>query len=83
MLLVLDGEGLHEDPARLTAFGYSGHTRLQPWDVGLDCSVFPEEHMGLALLRPVLPQLERTCREMGEPPVVGLTVAELLREGGL
>ena len=81
--LVVDGEGLHEDPVRLRSHGCCLHTRLQAWDLSVGASIVAEENMGLGLLRPVLSEMSRNCEAMHEPSVVGPTVAELLRVGGL
>jgi hypothetical protein len=81
--LVVDGEGLHEDPVRLRSHGCCLHTRLQAWDLSTGASIVAEENMGLGLLRPVLSEMSRNCGAMHEPPVVGPTIAELLSVGGL
>ena len=81
--LVVDGEGLHEDPVRLRSHGCCLHTRLQAWDLSAGASIVAEENMGLGLLRPVLSEMSRNCGAMHEPPVVGPTIAELLSVGGL
>eukprot|EP00966_Prymnesium_polylepis_P155525 3592439-Prymnesium_polylepis.2 len=78
MRLVVDGEGLHEDPVRLQSHGCCLHTRLQAWDLSAGASIVAEENMGLGLLRPVLSEMSQNCEAMREPPVVGPTVAELL-----
>ena len=81
--LAVDGEGLHEDPARLTKGWGARHTRLQAWDLTSGASIVEDEDQGLGLLRPVLSEMVLGCGALQQPVVVGATVAELLRVGGL
>jgi hypothetical protein len=81
--LAVDGEGLHEDPARLLSHGGCIHTRLQAWGLSAGASIVQEENAGLGLVRPVVGELSRSCAALHEPPVVGPTVAELLSVRGL
>jgi hypothetical protein len=63
--LVVDGEGLHEDPVRLHSHGCCLHTRLQAWDLSAGASIVAEENMGLGLLRPALSEMSENCDPTG------------------
>lgn len=73
MRLVVDGEGLHESPERISNAGYS---RIH---AGIDAPLWGDNKFGLGCIRPVLEELVPHCVSMGVEPVVGTTLFNLLR----
>lgn len=82
ILVEIEGEGLHEDPDSILQHSRTGgsriYTRKLAWDLSILGGIVEERDNGLGLLRPILEELSHACHAMGEPPVVGPTLAEML-----